>query len=158
MILKRLFCGCPMSFVINMTMDVSHVFSGDEFNRAIDIVVWCSYNSLSPKSWTSSEYCVLSGFNRLYICPGCRPEGEVVVASFQCLNPLLSSFNCIVFFISVVIISLFLFRLFRYLTHVFEIFSFDKSVILSRNLSEKLVRETCVTISAYQWYKRLYGK
>ena len=96
-------------------------------------------NVLSLKSWTSSEYYVPSGFSRLCMCPRCLPEGEVVVAYFQFLNPLLNYFNGITFSFSVDIISLFRFRLFRYLATVLEMSSFDKSAIPSSNLSEKLV-------------------
>ena len=67
------------------------------------------------------------------MCPRCLPEGEVVVASFQFLNPLLNSYNGITF-------SLFRFRRFRYLATVLEMSSFDKSAVPSSNLPEKILK------------------
>ena len=73
------------------------------------------------------------------MCPRCLPEGEVVVASFQFLNPLLKFFNGITFSFSVDIISLFPFRIFNYLATVLETSSLDTLAIPSSKFSEKLV-------------------
>lgn len=100
---------------IGTAMDGSNLFNGDNFNKVVNNIVWCSDNMLSLKFWTSSEYNVKSDLNRLHIFPRCRLEKEVVVAFFQCLNQPFNYFIGVIFPIFFIIISLLSLRIFKYL-------------------------------------------
>lgn len=56
--------GFPLSLDRSRTMKVSYRWRGDTFSRAIDVMVWCSFIIISPKSCCFSDYWVPSQLSR----------------------------------------------------------------------------------------------
>ena len=106
--------GFPLSLGISVTIDMSYRLRGLALRSAMEVMLWWSFHILSIKSSFSFEHWTSSGVRREWWCPRWRPEGEVVVFSFQLRNPFLYSSSGMVCCWKDFIISLFLVKLSRY--------------------------------------------
>ena len=100
---------------------------------------------LSPKSGSSFEYWVPSGWSKLLWCPKCFPEDELVVFFFQFLNPSTYSLYDIVVLVGDLTIVLFCLRFCIYSYVVGDTFSWDRSAVPSSSSWEKVVNVSLPT-------------
>ena len=118
-------------------MECNYRSRGDALIKSINSILWYSLNVFYPTSILLSSYWNPCKARRLWQWHGCRSEEDMVVGSFQLLNPHLYYSSGIVDKVNAFTVFSFFFIFYTYSRIFDESFNVDKSAVPVNKLSAK---------------------